>query len=64
MTTASLALLLREHEAGEELVDDTVKFLDRCDFGRFAPAASESQEIDQALADAEALMVRMEEIRF
>jgi len=56
--------LLDDHSADPQLVKDILAFLDRCSFARYAPATVSQTDIDQALADAEKLMMRLEEVRF
>lgn len=54
--------LLSARSAQEQLIGDIIAFLDRCDFARYAPSTVTRPDIDQALADAENLMVRLEEV--
>jgi hypothetical protein len=56
--------LLDDHSADPKLVQDILAFLDRCSFARYAPASVSQSDIDQALADAEKLMIRLEEVQF
>jgi len=64
LTVEHLAELLREKGAAEELVAETVRFLQQCDFARFAPASLTKDEINAALKNAESIMTRMEDVRF
>ena len=56
--------LLADYSADPQLVQDILVFLDRCSFARYAPASVSQSDVDQALADAEQLMMRLEEVRF
>ena len=64
LTTERIKVLLTERNANPVLISDTIAFLQKCDFARFAPAAATQTEIDKALGEAEDLMVRMEGVRF
>jgi len=64
LTTDLLAEFLSERSSDEKLIDDTVKFLQECDFARFAPGASSQEKIDRALHDAEEIIVMIEGINF
>ncbi len=64
LTTDKIAQLLRERGAEAALVNTTLEFLKRCDFARYAPASVGEDDISETLAEAEDLMVRMEEVRF
>jgi hypothetical protein len=64
LTSESLADLLRDRSAEEELVTETLRFLQECDFARFAPASVTREGIDQALRSAEEIIVRIEGVRF
>lgn len=64
LTNDRIRELLEAHSADLQLVQDVLAFLDRCSFARYAPASVSQPDIDQALADAEKLMMRLEEVRF
>jgi len=64
LTSDRIQDLLVDHSADPKLVQDILAFLDRCSFARYAPASVSQSDIDQALADAEQLMMRLEEVRF
>jgi hypothetical protein len=64
LTGDKIRSLLAERGAGETLVQEVIAFLDRCAFARYAPASVSQPDIDQALAAAENLMVRLEEVKF
>jgi hypothetical protein len=56
--------LLDAHSNDPQLTQDILAFLERCSFARYAPASVSQADIDQALVEAEKLMVRLEEVRF
>lgn len=64
LTTDQLRQLLGEREADEALIEDVGAVLGRCDFGRFAPASTSQQDIDQLLTTAEQVMTYLEGVRF
>ncbi|MEW5795483.1 MAG: BatD family protein [Candidatus Zixiibacteriota bacterium] len=64
LTGDRISDLLRDRSADEQLIRDILAFLDQCGFARYAPSTVSQPDIDQALADAENLMVRLEEVRF
>ena len=64
LTRDKIASLLQDRRAGEDLTTETLAFLQRCDFARFAPASVSQPEIDRDLAAAEAVMVKMEGVTF
>jgi hypothetical protein len=64
LTSDMIADLLTEHGAQPQLVQDTVRFLNRCGFARYAPSSVSQTDIAMALEDAESLMVRIEGVRF
>lgn len=64
LTSDRIADLMNEHHAEPQLVDDTLKFLNRCSFARYTPSAANQTDIAVMLEDAEALMVRIEGVRF
>ena len=64
LTNDRICALLSERGAEPQLVADTTDFLSRCAFARYAPAAMKQADIEQALSDAQELMVRMEDVRF
>jgi hypothetical protein len=63
LTSDRISTLLADRGADDQLATDFIDFLQKCDFARYAPAAITQEEIDQALADAARLMVRMEEVK-
>lgn len=63
LTSDRIRELLSARSAEEQLIGDIIDFLDRCDFARYAPSTVTQADIDQALTDAEKLMVRLEEVR-
>ncbi|MBK7141671.1 MAG: protein BatD [bacterium] len=64
LTSDMIAELLRERKANPELIADTLGLLKQCDFARFAPANLSQQDMDAALGKAEAVMVKIEGVRF
>jgi hypothetical protein len=64
LTNDKITILLQERGDDAGLIRDTISFLDRCGFARYAPSATGQHDIDEVLKDAENLMVRMEEVRF
>lgn len=64
LTNDKISDLLSRGGASPELITDTLNLLDRCAFGRYASSAASQADIEQALKDAEALMVGMEEVKF
>ena len=64
LTTEQITSLLTQRGADKELVSDTVAFLDRCAFARYAPGAAQQGDIDKALKNAEDIMVRLGGVRF
>ncbi|MBD3256971.1 hypothetical protein GF377_00965 [candidate division GN15 bacterium] len=63
LTSERVAQLLRDRNADEGLVEDTVAFLDHCAFARYAPGSSDQPQIDEALQRAEDIMVRLGEVK-
>ncbi|UCC43221.1 MAG: protein BatD [Candidatus Zixiibacteriota bacterium] len=64
LTTDSLSQLLRERSADETLIEETVEFLQECDYARFAAAGVDEQKIVDSLESAEKIMVKIEGVRF
>ena len=64
LTSDNLADLLMEKGADNQLVQDTVRFLNRCGFARYASSEVNPDDIKIALEEAESLMVRFEGIKF
>ncbi len=64
LTSDTIATLLRERKASPELIENILGLLKQCDFARFAPATLSQQDMEAALAKAEAIMVQMEGVRF
>jgi hypothetical protein len=64
LTSDRIRELLDNHSADRQLVQDILTFLDHCSFARYAPASVSQADIDQSLAEAEKLMMRLEEVRF
>ncbi|HUV31237.1 MAG TPA: BatD family protein [Acidobacteriota bacterium] len=64
LTAQRLSELLEEQSADQQLVQDIVRFLEECDFARFAPAATSQEKIDHALRRAEDVIVRIEGVSF
>jgi hypothetical protein len=64
LTEERIATLLRESGADDELIDNALDLLERCNFARFAPSSVTEDDISQALSQAEQVMVRMEGVRF
>lgn len=60
LTTDRITELLQDKSAQEDLIDNIVTLLQKCDFARFAPTAIEQKDIDQSLADAEEAIIRIE----
>lgn len=63
LTSELVAKHLRDRGADDVLVDDTIKFLDKCAFARYAPASSTQEDINTALVTAEDIMVRLGGVR-
>ena len=64
LTSDMIAEYLSERGADQQLIDDTVQFLNKCGFARYAPGVADQGEIDQALRTAQDLMVRIEGVKF
>jgi hypothetical protein len=64
LTADKVADLLRNRAADAATINDTIDFLKRCDFARFAPSSVSQDDIQNTLEQAEDLMVRMEGIKF
>ncbi|RKX29563.1 MAG: hypothetical protein DRP47_01390, partial [Candidatus Zixiibacteriota bacterium] len=64
LTADNISELLAERSADEELIGDIGAILQRCDYGRFAPASTTQAEIEELLSTAEQIMIRLEEVRF
>jgi hypothetical protein len=64
LTSQRIADLLREQAADDHLVDDTVRFVQECDFARFAPSSVTQETITRALKTAEDIIVRIEGVKF
>ena len=56
--------LLEASSADQQLEQDIIAYLERCSFARYAPASVNQADIDQALAEIEKLMMRLEGVRF
>ncbi|MBU8934670.1 MAG: BatD family protein [candidate division Zixibacteria bacterium] len=64
LTTDSLRELLEERSVEEVVIEDVCMALQKCDFGRFAPAETKQENIDQLLLMAEQIMIHLEGVRF
>lgn len=64
LTEERIATLLSESGADDELIDNALDLLERCNFARFAPSSVTEDDIAKALSQAEQVMVRMEGVRF
>ncbi len=64
LTSDKIRALLTERGAEDQMIQDIITFLDQCAFARYAPSSVSQPDIDKGLADAENLMVRLEEVRF
>jgi len=64
LTPDRVAELLSDRNADQQLVNDTIVFLNQCAYARYAAAVTEQEEIDKALKAAEDLMIRMESVKF
>ena len=64
LTNDKITELLGTRGADPQLIEDTIAFLERCGFARYAPSTTEQANIERSLSNAEDLMVRMEEVRF
>lgn len=64
LTRDKIAGLLNTSHSNEKLTGETLAFLQRCDFARFAAASVTQEEIDRDLSAAESIMVRMEGVKF
>ncbi|MBU0984795.1 MAG: BatD family protein, partial [candidate division Zixibacteria bacterium] len=64
LTSEKVAELVTDRSTDDLLVRDTVAFLNRCGFARYAPASMSQGDIDEALKTAEDLIVRIEGVRF
>lgn len=64
LTRDRIAELLKSSRADDALTAETLAFLQRCDFARFAAASVVQTDIDRDLAAAEQVMVRMEGVNF
>ena len=64
LTSQRVAELLGEKKADAALIEETVSFLQQCDFARFAPASLTQEDIDWALDTARRIMVKMEGVKF
>ncbi len=64
LTEERIAELLSQGGADDELVDNALDLLERCNFARFAPSSVTDDDIARALHQAEQVMVRMEGVRF
>lgn len=64
LTRDRIRELLTGSRADDQLTSDTLDFLRRCDFARFAPASITADAIARDLEAAERIMVRMEGVRF
>ncbi len=64
LTSERLAELLAGRSDDEELVPDMLRFLQECDFARFAPSTITDEKIDRALKMAEEIMVRIGGVKF
>jgi len=64
LTTDKVIDLLKRCAAEKTLMDDTIDFLNHCDYARFAPSSVSQTDIEQTLKQAEDLMVGMEGIKF
>jgi len=64
LTSERVAELLKEKKADKALVEETVSFIQQCDFARFAPASLTQEDIDGSLDTARQIMVKMEGVKF
>ncbi len=64
LTTDGIVAVLQSRNAEPDLIDQIVHLLQQADFARFAPGTVTQAGIDDALAKAESIMVRMEGVRF
>jgi len=63
LTTERIAELLQDKATDEELIQDVADLVEKCDFARFAPASITQEDIDQSLAKAEQVMIRIEGVK-
>lgn len=64
LTEERIATSLSEKGADDELIDNALDLLERCNFARFAPSSVTEDDIARTLSQAEQVMVRMEGVRF
>jgi hypothetical protein len=64
LTADKVTERLVEKAAGEDLVKLITDMIRKCDFARFAPSTLTQKNLDDTLAEAEDVMVRLEGVRF
>jgi len=63
LTTEHITELLQEKSAEDDLIQDIIALIQKCDFARFAPAAITQEDIRQSLAKVEETIIRIEGVK-
>jgi hypothetical protein len=63
LTSDRIEELLKGRGAGDEVTGETITFLHKCDFARFAPASLTAEDITQSLENARSLMVKIQGVK-
>ncbi len=64
LTTDRIRRLLGDHSVDEAIVGQFTGLMEKCDFARYAASSLSQDDIDEALASAEKVMVSLEGVRF
>jgi hypothetical protein len=64
MTTDSIKQMLAEYIVPDEIIEKLVSIMQKCNFARFASSDISQQDIDNALIEAEEVMIQMDGVKF
>ncbi|UCG60642.1 MAG: protein BatD [Candidatus Zixiibacteriota bacterium] len=64
LTTDRVKVLLENKSVDEPIIEQLTNLMQKCDFARYASSSLSQDDIDEALASAEKVMVTLEGVRF